>query len=418
MNSCKTFFECRLELLSPLHIGNGNELKMVDFYFDQKRDMIKFIDSKKFINYCIINRISLMEEINNKKYFVGKDFSLSKFMDVNKINPVDFCSYSVKAIIEKRKRESEFRIKEFVKGGRINANEFSQNPFVPDDGNPIDMGAYIPGSSIKGFIRTALMWKYLTDNDSGGKILNSSLSHWMRKYRITSNDLKRLDDEISSYIFGRDPRVDIFRSVSISDTNSVSLKKLEVSEVKLVGNSQDIPVYIETMRKNTSLYMHIGMDNILLDTKTKELNFQEHILRKYMDINIILKACNEFSKKILEKNLEFVWENYNCNNSIDEFDNIWNEVQKCSDNEAILHIGWGGGWYSTTIGLLLEKSPDFTTPKKTSAKIWELEKDTIRKHFYLGKKPRTDEYSFDFPKTKRVTVEGLPLGWVKITLES
>ena len=44
--------KCRVELLSPLHIGNGNELKMVDFYLDDDKKLIKRIDFNKFISYC------------------------------------------------------------------------------------------------------------------------------------------------------------------------------------------------------------------------------------------------------------------------------------------------------------------------------------------------------------------------------
>lgn len=136
-----------------------------------------------------------------------------------------------------------------------------------------------------------------------------------------------------------------------------------------------------------------------------------------MNVQAICKACNEFSKKVIEKHLEYLWETYNCDNSAEEFDNLRNEVISCNENEAILHIGWGGGWYSTTVGLFVETIPNFTTPLEGNQKNWRLNKNTIRHHFYLGKKPGTNEYSLNFPKTRRVTLEGKPLGWVKINFE-
>jgi len=114
---------CRVELLSPLHIGNGNELKMVDFYLDDDKKLIKRIDFNKFISYCFENGINLMEELNKRHYKTGRDFSITKFMDAKGIDPDDFTSYEVRAILEKRERESEFAVKECIKCG----------------------GAYIPG---------------------------------------------------------------------------------------------------------------------------------------------------------------------------------------------------------------------------------------------------------------------------------
>ena len=170
--------KCSIKLLSPLHIGNGNELKMIDFYLDKKEGKIKFINFEKFIEYCIEKNIDLTKEMQNHRYYTGRDFSITKFMDENRINPNSFTSYAVSAKIEERNRESEFAIKEFVKCG----------------------GPYLPGSSIKGAIRTALMWKCLNERSDGLKIVQNGLKTWLKKNRITGRDLKSLDNNISEIV--------------------------------------------------------------------------------------------------------------------------------------------------------------------------------------------------------------------------
>lgn len=387
--------KCSMKLLSPLHIGNGNELKMIDFYLDEKEEKIKFINFEKFIDFCLEQDVDLNEDIQKNKYKTGKDFSITKFMNANKIDPSRFTSYAVSAKIEERGRESEFAIKEFIKCG----------------------GAYIPGSSIKGSIRTALMWKCLKERPDGIKIVQSGLSKWLNYSRITAGDLKKLDNNISEIIFGKDPRLDILRILKLSDTYTVSKSHLEVSEIKIIGNSQEIPVYVENLKSGTELYFDVSFDNYLITQNQGKPKFKNHPCVKYMNVQAICKACNEFSKKVIEKHLEYLWETYNCDNSAEEFDNLRNEVISCNENEAILHIGWGGGWYSTTVGLFVETIPNFTTPLEGNQKNWRLNKNTIRHHFYLGKKPGTNEYSLNFPKTRRVTLEGKPLGWVKINFE-
>lgn len=388
--------KCSMKLLSPLHIGNGNELKMIDFYLDEKEGKIKFINFDKFIDFCLEKDIDLNEEIQKNKYKTGKDFSITKFMNANKIDPSCFTSYAVSSKIEERDRESEFAIKEFVKCG----------------------GAYIPGSSIKGAIRTALMWKCLNERYDGVEIVQNSLKTWLKKNRITGRDLKFLDDNISEIVFGKDPHSDILRILRPSDTKPAGKNHLEVSEIKIVGNSQEIPVYVENLKAGSELFFDVIFDEYLINQNEGKPDFKNHPCIKYMNVQAICEACNEFSRKVIEKHLEYMWENYRCDSAVDEFDMLWNEATNCKENEAILHIGWGGGWYSTTIGLIIETLPGFTTPLKGDPKKWGLENNTIRNSFGLGKKPGTNKFSVNYPKTRRVTLEGKPLGWVKLEFKS
>ncbi|MDI9395020.1 MAG: type III-A CRISPR-associated RAMP protein Csm5 [Euryarchaeota archaeon] len=387
--------KCSMKLLSPLHIGNGNELKMIDFYLDKEKGEIKFINFEKFIDFCLEKDIDLNKEIQKNNYKIGKDFSITRFMSKNRIDPSNFTSYTVPAKIEDRDRESEFAIKEFVK---------------------LD-GPYIPGSSIKGAIRTALMWNFLKERADGVEIVQNSLKSWMKKSRITGRDLKFLDDNISEIVFGKDPHSDILRILKPSDTKPIGKSHLEVSEIKIVGNPQEIPVYVENLKAGSELIFDVVFDEYLIKQNEGKPDFKNHPCIRYMNVQAICKACNEFSKGVIEKNLEYLWENYQCDSAVDEFDILWNEVRNCKENEAILHIGWGGGWYSTTIGLMIETLQGFTTPLEGDPKNWRLENNTIRYSFGLGKKPGTNKFSLNFPKTRRVTLEDKPLGWVKLSFQ-
>jgi len=386
--------KCEIKLLSPLHIGNGNELKMIDFYLDEQENKVRFIDFEKFIDFCLEKNIDLTKETRHNEYKTGKDFSITKFMKKKQLDPKDFASYSVSAIIEKRNRESEFAIKEFIKCG----------------------DAYIPGSSIKGAIRTAIMWYYLNKRPDGKEIIFEGLEPWLRKSRISSHLLKSIDDNISAVVFGKDPRSDIFRILRVSDTNLIGMSCLEVSEIRVVGNPQEIPIYIENMKVDTELNFEFNFDELLLNDKEACSCFKNIDSLNLMNIKSVFKACNDFSKNIIEKNLEYSWENYKCDATVDELKSLLKQVKNCNDKEAILRIGWGGGWYSTTVGLILETLPRFTTPMKGSPKNWELERGTLRERFNLGRKSGTNRYSFDFPKTRRVTIENKSLGWVKLCL--
>lgn len=378
--------KCKIELLSPLHIGNGNELKLIDFYLDDKENLIKRIDFSKFTDYCFENRINLMKEINNKRYLTGRDFSITKFMDENRIDPDAFSSYTIKAVIEKRGRETEFTVKEHIKYS----------------------GAYIPGSSIKGAIRTAVMWTFLNESGNEG-ILFGELDKLLKGSRTP--DFKHIDDEISMRVFGRDAHRDVFRALRITDTNPLDLSNLEVSQVQIVGNPQDIPVYLENLKTGTDASFDMHLDEDILN----KLNMDSK-LRQYMDVDGLCKVCNAFSKSIVEGHLGYFWEEYGCANTVSMLEKLRDDIIACGSNEAIIHIGWGGGWYSTTVGLLVMNHPAFTSAVNKNMKYWSPEKHTLRYKLQLGKKPGTRNFSKQFPKTRRVTVKGEPLGWVKMTM--
>jgi len=372
---------CDMTLLSPLHIGNGNELKMVDFYFDEDQKLIRLIDFEKFIDDCLKKGIDLSKEMHDRQYYRGKDFSITMFMDNKSIDPEEFTSYTVDAKISKKERETEFAVKEFIKSN----------------------GPYLPGSSIKGAIKTAMMWKYLKDIPEGKTIVSEKLK----------SRSKKIGDEISKAVFGRDSLSDIFRALKITDTDREDTNKLEISEIKIVGNSEDIPVYVENLKTGTKLNFEASFDSYVLESN--EINgFKNHHLYKYMNIKEICKACNEFSDAIIEKHRQYLWNKYGCEGTAHVFDQLHENVLKCGENEAILHIGWGGGWYSTTIGLILETFPEFPVPLDEYPENWNLSKDTIRYKLRLGIKPGGSKYTRIFPKTRRLTIEDKPLGWVKI----
>lgn len=384
--------KCSMKLLSPLHVGNGNELKMIDFYFDIKKGEIKYINLEKFIDFCLEKDIDLNKEISKNEYKTGKDFSITKFMKKKQIDPENLTSYSVPAIIEKRNRESEFAIREFIKCG----------------------GAYVPGSSIKGAIRTAMMWYYLNERPDGEKIVLEGLEPWLGKNRISGHLLKNIDDNISAAVFGKDPRSDVFRVLRVSDTSLIEMNRMEVSEIRIVGNPQEIPIYVENIKAGSELSFDIDFNKFLLNDKEALLCFKTMDSLSLMNIKSVFKACNDFSRNVIEKHLEYVWEDYKCDSTVYELESLLKQVKNCNDNEAILRIGWGGGWYSTTVGLILEKLPEFPNHIKGSPKNWELKKGTMREQFNLGRKPGTNRYSFNFPKTRRVTLENKLLGWVKL----
>ncbi len=351
-----------LEILSPLHVGNGKVLGLIDFVL--KANKFVKIRFDKLAEYCYENNINLAGGIEDGKFKVryGKKrfFSVEKFLEYYRMDHSLFAEYEIPANIEERKRETKIEVREFIKN--------------------VEKKPYLPGSSIKGGIRTALLWKVLKKD-----IFNKYCDVLMKNRSKRKNPCKNLEEKI----FGK-VHEDIFRVLRVSDTMPLGLSNLNVSEIKIIGNPTAIPTYVECLKKGKTMF------DLWIDEKLLEERFGENKLKEYFRVDKILKVCNEFSMAVVEKQLKY---NNFTNDTKKFFVELKNRIKECKENEAILNTGWGGGWYSKTIGLEIE-----------TYKEW----DRLRIKLNLGKNLRTKRFVINFPKTRRVTIDGVPLGWVKV----
>lgn len=367
-----------LEVISPVHIGNGNEFTLIDFVMYNNKLII--INFDKLVDYCFEKKIPLVDEIEREK----EHFMMEKFFKKYKLSPKDFVDYSVPMNIDSRNRLTKPKIKEFVK----NANKL----------------VYIPGSSIKGSIRTALLW-YAIDK----KIDKNRLDVYCENIRKNKRqNLKKVGSTLESEIFGKNANNDILRVLRVSDTANMQPKKgLEVNEIKIVGNKNSIPTYAECLKKGVKTSFDIRIDKSLLDEKI----FEENGLKSagIMNIDKIAEVCRNFSTEIIDKQCRYqlydkVTKEY--------YSSLKEYAKNLNGNEILMNIGFGGGWYSKTIGLKIEKCKDFTVTNPRSKNF----KGTIRYKLKLGKRPGSNYFSINFPKTRKVTINNVPLGWVKVRL--
>ena len=366
-----------LEVLSPLHIGNGNTLGLIDFIV--MKDRFVRINFDKLADYCYEADIDLAEGVEDRRFKVrhGKEeiFSIEKFVEFYGIDYNEFTEYTIPLNIEARTRETKIEVKEYIKDG---------------------MGrAYIPGSSIKGAIRTALLWSVLDEEE-----IKKYCDELMRGGKINA---KRACKRLEEKIFGNVAHEDILRVVRISDTEPLAVKELNVSEIKILGNPSPIPTYVENLRIGAKTKLDIRVDKNLLSEEI----FVKNVLRDYINPGDILRVCRSFSMEYVKKQGSYRSYNAGTRQFYRELNNTINELR---ENEAMLNLGWGGGWYGKTIGLKVENYQEFTANPRDFNRF----KRTLRYKLKLGK--RGKGFVLNFPKTRRVTIDEIPLGWVKVKI--
>ena len=143
-----TTMTAEMTVMSPIFIGSGDILNKTKYYFNQNNKIVKIVDEKKFQRFLSKNDLfesfekHLMRR-NEKGNFCGNLVSWLKSEDID-INTLDIWKYtlSTKNVRNKDNESNKYiqlnDIKTFIKGA---------------NGKP-----YIPGSSIKGAIRTALLY--------------------------------------------------------------------------------------------------------------------------------------------------------------------------------------------------------------------------------------------------------------------
>ena len=193
--SCESY-DLRLTTLSPIHIGSGKSYNCCEFVpakAKSKGQIVKIIKRVNLINYYS----SLSDD--------RKDTFLASLTNSN---------FELKQFDKKIKKD--FVRYQCIDNSRVDfINEVQEHIKTSDK-------LYIPGSSIKGAIRTAIFYDLLTEEDMDK--IGRDISSNRRNNSFLSNDL--LKKHFTSG-FGNDAQYNIFRFMQVADTTTTNLPRIE-----------------------------------------------------------------------------------------------------------------------------------------------------------------------------------------------
>ena len=412
----------KIKTLTPIHIGTGKELTPLEFFNNYRINYNKLFD--------------LIAEEKKDEFF-------------NWIDQIQNATISITNI------QKKFNIKTndiISKCGLYRFNQSFQDKVregIKDSSNKL----FIPGSSIKGAIRTALMYKVLKTAYYNSTINNSieSLISKAKNLRGQTRKIKSLlrsaDDELQNKVFNcgvlkekdgkqeikyDDQKYDLLKLVRISDSESVAtdtngeICELQVYALKKEKAYEPFKVYTESIAEHTELEFDISIDVDFLKQAKIELNEPnadfgkkyfigiEQKLKNLFDINIknyteldenkiintILQALKDFGAAI--SNLESKWvQTINNSSKI-------SSLKKLYSNDNKFKVGFGTGFSGMTILPLLLDHP------KLKQKVYEFYKAVgIGYHNSTKKSLVIDEFPFTRKYFNQQTVLG-GFGWVTI----
>lgn len=301
-----------LETLTPLHIGSGDVIEPYEYVITDrlyKINLGKFISSLAPKEREEFLEISSTDMVRTRKFIKEK----ARLSEVSEYSTE--VSGDARSIYEDKLDDPE--------------NLLSIQTFIKTGGKP-----FIPGSSVKGAIRTAIL------------------------YSNINKPAAYLDKDIEKQVFDfRNPQDDPFRVLKVSDSLPFEYESLVLHNVKTYTTKK----YVVPKKLIASGY------NILLEATNSyftdsplrtshDLWVDENLKRnsEFMDISLesIVSSCNKFYSTVIENELKF-YESSDVSYTYDIYKRLksgFSNVRK-DKGSFLLRLGWGSGYDSTTVNL-------------------------------------------------------------------
>lgn len=360
----------KITTLTPVSVLSGVELSFrTDYVVKDKK--LYIIDKKKMMDKVIAKNPDLVDTLVNQ---ISSDYSAGK---------------------------NSFSIEQFLVGNHIVEHIGEVATFIPEHNNfrggsnemvvkaimktPVGQ-PYIPGSSLKGAIKTALMDNWLEENDDKEKIRESILKPSKEK-----NEMNKLVSHFD-YVEKKNPTMVMVHDktiVQITDTTPFALESCIVVDTDRAG----VPIRLETIKKGKSAEFELTLNDGMTWEKLKN-SINSYSKRAVNAELYLLARLNLYETDYYHKLKDRISENHSFNSA---------------DNSAHLRIGFGKGFFYNSIGASLFEIIDLKD--YDSDNFVEYNK-YLRKTF----RKKDSDFSLDkFPKSRLyISRTEEQLGWVKI----
>jgi CRISPR-associated protein Csm5 len=261
---------------------------------------------------------------------------------------------------------------------------------------------YLPGSAIKGAIRTALIAEWLRSMPENSYMHLLPQKDKFGKSPSRQWAAKKLMDEIT----GKDAKQDIFRAFKVKDSLFAEMD-LRLADIRWLNErrwrsmiqkkSLDSwqhadGIYAEVLRAGALGLATLQWDGFLLSDTSR---WQQHDAVSSIapkDFEDLKRRLNQHAKYRLQKEMQF-YKDQGKSAPEQECQRLLKMIET-DPQAAYLQMSWGSGWRGMT--------GDWASEEQVT---------NFRELFNLGRKGKS------FPKTRRLVVSGepkFPLGWVRL----
>ena len=386
--------DIKITTLTPVHIGSGIKYPMnIEAVFDGER--LGILSPDKVIQKTGIENIQKWTSAIENKENIW-DF-LQRFGTKN-INEV--CRRTMVAF-----------------GSNIADKKDLKEQLISVRGNPL-----LPGSSIKGAIRTAILSFLLEEDDSIALDVIDRFKKKIPPFRWSLREYQIIERSITNLYFNgsekNNANKDVLRFLQITDaefryeTIATNVKILNLERNGWTFKSRGDQV-TEAIGTDSETKVRIKINETLLEKNIEEKTLSRNVKTSYLSsLSGIFHLINDHTRALINKEIE-LWESEIEQTAIDRnvtdpiyeylkgLKNIKETMNRSDKNTAaVLRIGGNTGW-------------DFITGawiKNNSSLLSDEEWEKLYKQLNKGRNVDI------FPKTRKLDEDGDFFGFVKIEL--
>ncbi len=378
----------RVEVLTPVHVGSGDSLNALNYI--QQGDTLYVLDPDRWMEW-LGGRQGAYRYIGWVEDSLGRGAGLNQFLQERlRLNPSEVATVA-KQVSRYAVRLEECGNPDPLRGFRTHIRDARDR-------------AYLPGSSLKGAIRTALIEDLLLGEDA----LQERLMAPLKRIR-GGGDNRQLRREVRQVWQGMeadtlrggrtDAHYDLLRFVQVSDSEPLAHEQVSVRKVRSEGTSRNTNTWLEALREGAQTRVRLSFQP---EAPLQLLRLREE-LGQYLHAQELFAALADRAERRLERELAYPYPAA-----------VKQKVQALlaqnSEATPLLCIGWGQGYLGTTVmGLVLDESPDEYA-------------QAVRNLLPVLSRRGQGIDARRFPKTRRAVRDARdtarsPLGWVRLVLE-
>jgi len=259
---------------------------------------------------------------------------------------------------------------------------------------------YLPGSSLKGALRTVLMSHAL------------HAKYWQPDLNALGERREWAGQPWERVVFGPDPNRDLLRALVVADSDPLPLSPSPLmllnAQVFTADGRPGSPIVVEALRPDTVFHTTLRVDDYLFSPAARALGFADR--RQWL--TDLARIANQISQARIAREQEW----YRGHPDFQSVLSFYNQLAKARLGERafILQIGWGAGWTAKSVGFWLPRAAQ----------------DALRRRYKLGRPPRAGRDwqpnpAHPFPRSRRLrarraqnqVLPDRPLGWVLVEME-
>ncbi|HKX30236.1 MAG TPA: type III-A CRISPR-associated RAMP protein Csm5 [Blastocatellia bacterium] len=424
MKSIAKLYDYSLTTLSPLHIGAGEMMTPLEYHVSDALIVPEL--PSLFAKYPDAAE-QFTEQLAAKSARDLARIEMGELVDPEVLADGEIRRYAVAPLHnDTRDFDSLNALADEVRNGRAEVWLATKT---------VDHRPYIPGSSIKGALKTA--WAYEQCRNTPSIFDAVSGLAWQGYDRAT-------DQRLISRVFHAPPRrdqdrrgardrdesLDLFHTLQIGDSESLIpdevlllvAERLLSAQIKARADASPVNdrfrarfhgpwIFCEAIDENFSFNGRLSFDDRLLTAEPAKRVLGWSPTQSELTPEKVLRAVNNFAADLCQWEIEYFerldYDPDYCDvtDALSFYDELSVKIKDAPPDTCYFSLGYGSGWHKLTIGLLLEK------------RIRREEFSEIRRGLNLAK----DRLEFEYPKSRRLVMNGAasaysPFGWVRLKL--